>query len=55
MRFLLTVVIFLAAAAVVDTLYFDGRYSQTIWEEAKYQGEQVRYQVDLLVRKVITP
>jgi hypothetical protein len=53
MRFLMMIVLFLAAAAVVDTFYYDGRYRQAIWQEVDYQGQQFRYQVDLLVRKVV--
>ena len=46
-------ILFLAAAEVVDTFYFDGRYRQAVWAEVNYQGKQVRYQVDLLVSKVV--
>src|SRR5664280_1743234 len=53
MRFWMMIVLFLAAAAVVDTFYYDGRYRQAIWQEVDYQGQQFRYQVDLLVRKVV--
>src|SRR5664280_2511696 len=53
MRFLMMIVLFLAAAAVVDTFYYDGRYRQAVWQEVDYQGQQFRYQVDLLVRKVV--
>ena len=53
MRLWITIVLFLGAAAVVDTFYFDGRYRQAVWEEVNYQGQQVGYQVDLLVRKVV--
>jgi hypothetical protein len=53
MRFLLMIVLFLAAAEVVDIFYFDGRYRQAVWAEANYQGRQVSYQVDLLVSKVV--
>jgi hypothetical protein len=53
MRFLITIVLFLAAAAVVDAFYYDGRYRQAVWQEVDYQGQQFRYQVDLLVRKVV--
>ena len=53
MRFWMTIVLFLAAAAVVDTFYYDGRYRQAVWQEVDYRGQQFRYQVDLLVRKVV--
>jgi len=53
MRFWMTIVLFLAAAAVVDTFYYDGRYRQALWQEVNNQGQQVRQQVDLLVRKVV--
>ena len=47
MRFWMRIVLFIAAAGVVDVFYFDGRYRQAVWAEANYQGRQVRYQVDL--------
>jgi hypothetical protein len=53
MRFWITIVLFLAVAGVVDTFYYDGRYRQAVWQEVNYQGQQVRYQVDLLVSKVV--
>ena len=46
-------VLFLAAAEVVDAFHFDGRYRQAVWADVNYQGQQVRYQVDLLVSKVV--
>jgi len=36
MRFLMMIVLFLAAAAVVDTFYYDGRYRQAVWQEVDY-------------------
>jgi hypothetical protein len=53
MRFWMTIVLFLAVAGVVDTFYFNGRYRHAVWQEVNYQGQQVRYQVDLLVSKVV--
>jgi hypothetical protein len=53
MRFLMMIVLFLAVAGVVDTFYFNGRYRQAVWADVNYQGQQFRYQVDLLVRKVV--
>ena len=52
MRFLMLMVLFFAAAEVVDTFYFDGSYRHAVWQDANYQAEQFRYQVDLLVRKL---
>jgi hypothetical protein len=49
----MTIVLFITAAEVVDVFYFDGRYRQALWQEANNQGQQVRYQVDLLVGKVV--
>jgi hypothetical protein len=37
MRILLTIVIFLTAAAAVDELWFDGRYRHPLWQEANGQ------------------
>jgi hypothetical protein len=53
MRFWMTIVLFLAVAGVVDAFYFNGRYRQAVWADVNYQGQQFRYQVDLLVRKVV--
>jgi hypothetical protein len=51
--FWMTIVLFLATAEVVDTFHYDGRYRHAVWQEVNYQGQQFRYQVDLLVRKVV--
>ena len=53
MRFWMTIVLFLAAAGVVDNFYFDGRYRRAIWEEVNNQGQQFRYQVNLIVSNVV--
>ena len=53
MRFWMMIVLFIATAEVVDIFYFDGRYRQAVWQEVNYQGQQIRYQVDLLVSKVV--
>jgi hypothetical protein len=53
MRFWMMIVLFIAAAGVVDVFYFDGRYRRALWQEVNNQGQQVRYQVDLLVSKVV--
>jgi len=53
MRFLMMMFLFLATAAVVDAFYFDGRYRHAVWKELNSDGQQVRYQVDSLVRKVV--
>ncbi len=55
MRFLLTIAIFIAAAGVVDSFYFDGQYRQAVMEEVNYQGQQFRDRVDLLLSKVVRP
>ena len=53
MRFWMTIVLFIGAAEVGDIVYFDGRYRQAVWQEVNYQGQQFRYQVDLLMGKVV--
>ena len=53
MRFWMMIVLLLAAVGVVDAFYFDGRYRQSVWKEANYQGQQIRNQVDLFVSKVV--
>jgi hypothetical protein len=53
MRTLLTVIVFLAAASVVDNLWLNGRYSHAVWQETNYQGQQFRYQVGSFVGKLV--
>jgi hypothetical protein len=45
--------IVLGAAAVVDNLWLDGRYSHALWQQANYDGQQFRDQVALIVGKVV--
>jgi hypothetical protein len=49
----LKLIVFIGALWVVDAMTFGGRHSAAVWEEANDQGQQVRYQVDLLVSKVV--
>ena len=44
--------VFIGALWAIDAIAFGGRYSAAVWDEANDQGQQVRYQVDLLVSKV---
>lgn len=53
MRFLMTIALILAAAGVVDNFYCDGRYSRAVLEEVNAQGQQFRYQVDLIVGNLV--
>jgi len=46
-------IVFIGALWATDAVAFGGRYSSAVWQEAKDQGQQVRYQVDLLVSKVV--
>jgi hypothetical protein len=55
MRMLMTIIVLIAAAAVVDSLFFDGQYRKAVWEEANYQGQQFRYQIDSTVLKHLFP
>lgn len=55
MRFLMMIIVFLAAAEAADTLYFDGIYRKAAWEELNYQGQQFRQQINTFVRKDIAP
>lgn len=45
--------IILGAAAVVDNLWLDGRYSHALWQHVNYEGQQFRDQVALIVGKVV--
>jgi hypothetical protein len=53
MRILLIVITILTAAAVVDNLWLDGRNSHAVWQEANYQAQQFRHQVDLVIGNLI--
>jgi hypothetical protein len=55
MRVVLTAVFLLAAAGLVDAIWFDGTYRAAVVDQSKYQGQMFTYQVDRLVRKVISP
>ena len=49
----LKLIVFIGALWAADAIAFGGRYSTAVWEDAQDQGQQVRYQVDLLVSKVV--
>jgi hypothetical protein len=53
MRVLMTIALILAAAGVVDNFYCDGRYRRAVLEEVNAQGQQFRYQVDLIVGNLV--
>jgi len=55
MRVMLTTFFLLAAAGLVDTIWFDGTYRAAVVDQSKYQGQMFVYRVDRLVRKVISP
>lgn len=55
MRVVLTALFLLAAAGLVDSIWFDGTYREAVADQASYQGGMVVYKVDRLVRKVISP
>ena len=53
MRFLIVMVLFLAAAGVVDNFYFGGRYRHAAVQEANHESKQIRAQINSLVSKVV--
>ena len=55
MHVVLTALFVLAAAGLVDLIWFDGTYRESVADQASYQGGMVVYKVDRLVRKVISP
>ena len=55
MRFIMTIIVLLAAAEAVDTLYFGGEYRNAVWQEAKDQGQQIRYEINSFVQTAIAP
>jgi hypothetical protein len=53
MGIFLKLIVFIGALWVVDAIAFGGRYSAAVWQGANDQGQQVRYQVDSLISKVV--
>jgi len=54
MRIVMTIIILIVVAGTIDAFYFHGRYRQNLWQEATYQGQQVRNHIDSLVKKAAT-
>jgi hypothetical protein len=55
MRVVLTAFVLLAAAGLVDTIWFDGSYRTDVVNQAIYQGNKLTLLADDLIRKVISP
>jgi hypothetical protein len=55
MRVVLTTFFLLAAAGLVDTIWFDGMYREAVIYQANYQDQMFMHRVDGLVRKAISP
>jgi hypothetical protein len=55
MRVVLTALFLLAAAGLVDSIWFDGAYREGVLDQASYKGGMAVYKVDRLVRQLISP
>ena len=53
MRFWMMIVLFIAAAGVIDNFYLDGRNRQAALDELNNQGQQIRDYVNSLVSNVV--
>lgn len=51
MRFLIAVVLFLAAAGVADAFFLDGENARAVWQAASDEGQQIRYALDSFMTK----
>ena len=51
MRAIFVLTVLIGVFWAIDTLAFDGRYTQTVWREAKYQGQQINYEIQYWLRK----
>ena len=49
--FLVSTVVILGTLWAIDTLAFEGRYTQAVWQEAKFQGQQLNSQIRYTFRK----
>jgi hypothetical protein len=55
MHAVLTAFLLLAAAGLVDAIWFDGSYRAGVVNEAFYQGNKLTSLADDLIRRVISP
>jgi hypothetical protein len=46
MRSFFVLILAIGALWAIDVFAFHGRYSQFIWQQAKFQGRQFEYQVN---------
>jgi hypothetical protein len=46
MRSFFVLILAIGALWAIDVFTFHGRYSQFIWQKAKFQGRQLEYQVN---------
>lgn len=50
--FLIPTVVIICALWAIDALAFDSHYTQAVWQEAKFQGQQLNFQIQYAFRKV---
>ena len=51
MRTVLFLAALVAALCALDAVVFDGHYREIAWEETKYRGQQLNYEVRYFLRK----
>jgi hypothetical protein len=52
MRIVAALIVLVAALLVTDSIALNGRYRTALWEAAKYQGENMRSQVNYQFRRL---
>jgi hypothetical protein len=51
MRAFLVLTVLICASGVIDAIAFDGRYTEVVWQEAKYLGAQFNSEIGSLLEK----
>ncbi len=52
MRLFVTLMVLISALWAVDTFIYGGRLSRTVWSEANYRGQMVRYEIAYWLRSL---
>ena len=52
MRSFRILIVLIGMLWLIDAIAFGGRYSTAVWQEASYQGQQFRYEVQYQFRKL---
>ena len=52
MRTFISFIILIALAWLIDVSALNGRYSQSVWQDAQYQGQKARNEVRRWINKL---